>query len=86
MATVDDNVMPEIRKWRSVFLETTPGREVLADMLTELHVFDSVKNEEEMALQNFGKWILYRLGIYNDDTIYKIVDKLAEIDYTVGKE
>lgn len=86
MAIISSEVLPEIEKWRRVLLGSPDGMEVLSELLTELHVFDTVQSEQEVALQNFGKWILYRLGIYTDNNIYEIVAKLAEVEYNKGEE
>lgn len=84
MASHNKETIKDVELWRTVFLTTSSGRKVLADMLVELKFFDSAENEQDMVLQNYAKWLLYRLGIYIDDNIYSIIDRLSTIDY--GKD
>lgn len=86
MAMVDDSILNEIRIWRNVFLSSNDSKRVLAEMLAELHLFDRVEGDGDIALQNYAKWLLFRLGIYTDNNIYEIVEKLSEISYNNGGE
>ena len=49
--------------FREVFT-TEKGKAVLNILLTDLHYFDTLKNEEDMALNNYAKYMLnVRMGI-----------------------
>ncbi len=72
----------KVQRYRSVF-GTIAGRQVLADMIVELGVYSSIdpKDEQRMALRNFGLSLLYNTGILIDRNIDIIVDKLFDIGY-----
>jgi hypothetical protein len=53
---------------------TLPGKAVLAHMLVELHTFDEVVGEEEVALSNYGRRLLAQIGIVREENIDEIVD------------
>jgi len=82
----DEDAIRSIERWRQVFLTTKEGRAVLAELLEGLHFFDMANNEAEQALRNHAAWILFRLGIFNDDNMLRIVDKLSEISYNIREE
>jgi hypothetical protein len=86
MAEHNKQTLTDVRKWREVFLRTPDAREVLTEMLIDLHFFDSVTTPEEMALKNFAMWLLFRLGIFVDSNVYKIVDTLSTIEYNTMEE
>lgn len=49
------------------------GQIVLTHLLAELHVFDEVLTEEEVALSNFGKKLLGYMGVINENNIKDVV-------------
>jgi len=56
------------------------GRKVLAHMLTELHFFDEIlDNEEERVLANYARKLLNRLGIWNDLNIDELIGAFMQI-------
>jgi hypothetical protein len=83
MAVFGDKELAEVERWRNVFLRTEGGKLVLEDILNECHVFESIPIDDigQVQLHNFGTWILYKLGIYKDSNISKILDKFSELPY-----
>lgn len=71
--------------YRRVF-GTPDGKAVLADMVFDLGVFDSIPpgedGAERQALRNYGVSLLYNLGVLVDKNVPTIVDKLMELGYT----
>jgi len=75
-------------RWRAVF-GTHDGRLVLEEMLIDMNVFSSIdpKDEQRMALRNYGVTIMYNLGITVDANIPELIDKMMSIDYKpISKE
>ena len=67
--TGPDQIMRETTEaYRRVF-SSVDGRKVLTHMLTELHFFDEVLTDKELALSNYARRILYYLGVINADTL-----------------
>lgn len=67
--------------YREVF-SSESGRMVLAHMLVELHFFDEVDAalvNEEVYLRNYARKLLYRIGIWREQNIKEIVDKLFAV-------
>lgn len=56
------------------------GPAVLADILYDLHFFDAfVESEEEVALNNYARKLLVKLGIWRAEHIDQIVGELSKI-------
>lgn len=88
MAIIESKAQDDkTRMYRRVF-GTGDGKKVLAHMLVELNVFSSIppKDEERMALRNYGLSLLYNMGVLIDKNIDTIVDKFMSIDYNVKIE
>jgi hypothetical protein len=45
---------------------TGSGRIVLKNILIEAKLFDTIETPEEMAVENFAKMILHKMGEYGD--------------------
>ena len=64
---------------RSVF-STPQGQRALALLLTDAGYFDvDVKEPDEIAVQNYFKRLLHRMGVYGVDNIEGYVGKLFEL-------
>ena len=51
--------------YRTCF-STGPGKVVLTDLLINAGFFDTdLKTPEEIAVENYAKQILYKMGVYN---------------------
>jgi len=75
----------ELKKiYRTVF-QTPAGRLVLEDMLKDLHVLDKYVSEEANDLENYGRYLLQKLGIL-DNTPKNILNKLLELDPVMEDE
>lgn len=83
MAVFSSKEEKSAEKWRNVFFRHPDGRAVLEEVLTECHAFESVPLDDaaQVQMHNFGVWILYKLGVYKDSNISKILDKFVEIPY-----
>jgi len=68
--------------YREVF-STPKGKKVLTHMLCELGYFDEVPLDDKMAiaLQNYAKHLLCRLGIIRGDVLYDHVSLLFRIPF-----
>lgn len=65
--------------YRSVF-NTEVGRAVLTHILTELHFFDEIiSTPEEIALSNYARTLLNRIGAWKGENVKDIVDSLMTI-------
>lgn len=68
--------------YRTCF-NTGSGKNVLTDILMEAGYFDTdLKTAEEIAVENFAKEIIHKLGIYDvKDLVQQVrfVDKLFEL-------
>lgn len=64
--------------YRSVF-SSAEGRKVLGMLLIDLGFFDEADTPEQVALRNFAKRLLNRLGLFELENVGKFVDKLFEI-------
>jgi hypothetical protein len=76
-----DDRMKNVRQaYRRVFL-SRDGRVVLTHMLSELHFFDEVVGDQEIALSNYGRRILYNLGALDPKNLadQSMVDALLAI-------
>jgi hypothetical protein len=63
------NAMRETQEaYRRVF-SSADGRKVLTHMLTELHFFDEVVTDSELALSNYARRILYYLGVISAQSL-----------------
>ncbi len=64
-------------------LSSADGRMVLANMLTEAGFFKHVKTYEELAVENFMKTVLTKVGIFYGTKGFEnaYVDKLFELPY-----
>ena len=49
------------------------GFRVLEDMLIELKIFDSIANEEDVVLANYGRVLLNKIGILREENFSKII-------------
>ena len=82
----DDQDSVNIEIYRKVFL-SEHGRVVLADILNELnHMAMDVQSPEELALSNFSKLLLSKLGIWRPHNLKRIVDAYLNMQYTEGVE
>jgi hypothetical protein len=63
--------------------DTDAGRQVLAHMLVELHFFDELVSEEEVALSNYARKLLNRLGL-RAEHIPEIVTQIISIKLEGG--
>jgi len=64
--------------FRSVF-GSAEGRKTLGLLLIDLGFFDEAETPEQVALRNFAKRLLNKLGIFELYNVNKFVDKLFEI-------
>ena len=73
----------EIRaKYRTVFLQGTVGRDVLADILIDLCKFGTTLNPEnpaQVAEHNVGVAILSKCGIFSEETKDDVIRALAGV-------
>lgn len=76
-----DEIVAE--KWRNVFFSTPDGKSVLEEILGQCHLMESVFVDDpaQVQMRNFGVWMLYRLGVYQDRNIGEVIDKFASIPY-----
>ena len=83
MAVFSNKEEKSAEKWRNVFFHHPDGRAVLEEILAECHTFESVPLDDvaQVQMHNFGVWMLYKLGVYEDANISKILDKFVEIPY-----
>jgi len=83
MAVLEGEDIAISEKWRNVFFSTPDGKDILEEMLLQMHTFDSLPLDDPaaIALRNYGVWMLFRLGVYQDNNVKSIIDKLASIPY-----
>lgn len=70
--------------YRQVFAnkQNPAGRAVLTDMLNELHFFSShLEGEEQVALNNFARKLLYNIGVWQEKNVYDITDAFMGIPW-----
>ncbi len=72
--------MDSIKQYRRVF-NTPDGRQVLADMLGDLHYHDTIPNQGDAVLHNYAKTLLYKLGILQDHNEVAIVEAFFDLPY-----
>jgi len=66
-------------KYRAVF-STPNGREVFTDMMLDLgFLAGELSTPESVALGNYARLLLYKIGAWQDHNIRGIVDKLFEL-------
>ncbi len=62
------------------FFTNDAGKRVLAELLTQAGVFDTDLKPEEVAVENFAKEILHKMGICNTpESVQEYVQKLSEM-------
>lgn len=71
------------RMYRSVF-NNPSGRIVLADILVGLKFFDTVEAPEDIALSNFARLLLARIGVWSAENVDIIVATFLEIQTKIG--
>lgn len=60
---------------------TPEGRTLLTDLLNDFKFFDVCENEHDMILNNEAKRLLYKLGIWREHNILRIVNALMNMPY-----
>lgn len=82
MALFGKKEVTTAERWRAVF-GSPLGKEVLEEMLIELHFFDTLDptDMEQVALHNYAKSILYRLGFFQDKNVSSMLDDMFKLDY-----
>jgi hypothetical protein len=69
----------EVAKYRNVFM-AGDGPEVLADLLTELGFFKArLYSPEEVALVDFSKLLLAKLGIWHQKNARSLVEAMIAL-------
>ena len=83
MAFMSKKDVEKAEKWRTVF-GSPLGKEVLEEMLIELQFFNTIDptDVEQVALHNYGKSIMYRLGFLQDKNVSSIIDDMFKLDYS----
>lgn len=83
MARYNSADIARMKEYRAVFT-TESGKKVLKDILIRLKVFETINpvKVEDIALHNFGIFLLYQIGAVNDETTDIVLDKLMSIEYT----
>lgn len=76
-----------IQKYRRVF-GTGEGREILHDILLDIGFFKDggAKAIEDVRLKEFGKRLLFKCGIWNEENTERITEALLNIPFTTPKE
>ncbi len=64
---------------RKVLLEPPEGRYVLATLLQHWGYFRETTSVEELVEQNVAKELLWYMGIWHEDNILDILDKLKNV-------
>lgn len=82
MARYNSADIARMKEYRAVFT-TESGKKVLKDILIRLKVFETINptKVEDIALHNFGIFLLYQIGAVNDETTDIVLDKLMSIEY-----
>lgn len=69
------------------FYNTVDGAIVLTDLLNDLGFFRmDLEEPQDIAKQNSAKELLYKLGIWQEHNIYRIVEALLKMPYTSEEE
>jgi hypothetical protein len=58
---------------------TPTGQKVLVDMLFDLHFFDGTATDEETALANYARQLLYKIGVLREENLNEIVKRFIEV-------
>ncbi len=67
--------------YRRVF-GSSEGRLVMADMLNDLnHIAIDIESPVDIALANYGKVLLGKLGILQPHNVYRLVDAYFNMPY-----
>jgi hypothetical protein len=78
----NDKARERMLRWRRVFA-TDEGRDVLIELLSELHCLSTDAPTVEVIIrENVGKWILAELGIFQPGQERALVDAYLGIDPT----
>ena len=88
MKTDEDQKRFEAKRemYRRVF-GSTEGRLVLADMLNDLnHIAIDIEEPEDIALANYGKVLLGKMGILQPHNVYRLVDAYFNMPYAEEKK
>lgn len=64
--------------YRKVF-NTPQGKLILEDILNDLHILDNYVDVSNQPLVNYGRVLLWKLGVL-DNTPEKIINKMLELD------
>lgn len=84
MSKADKERQKQISLYQQVF-NTEAGRLVLTDILNDLQFFSmQTKTPEELALSNYAKTLLYKLGIWEPVNVWDITDTLLSIPAYAG--
>ena len=78
----DDTGIVNDKKRREEYHQTfssPAGQNVLVDMLYDLKVFDGTATDEDVALANYGRLLLYKIGILREENLNEIVKRFIEI-------
>ena len=68
-----------VAKYRNVF-QTPEGKEVFADILTELGFFKAtIATDQEATLSNFSKLLLAKLGIWHENNAKALAESLINL-------
>ena len=83
MASKPEDVKREV--YRKVFL-SPEGRAVLTDILNDLgHLQMDISTPEEIALSNYAKQLLAKLGVWQPHNEKRIVDAYLNMQYIQGE-
>ncbi len=69
-------------KYRAIFLQSTWGKDVLADILIDICEFGSTlepDDKAQVARHNVGVMILRRLGTFSEETRDDVIRALASV-------
>ena len=75
---VDDS-SDKLQQYYFQVFNTPSGQAVLSDMLTDLHVFAEIANDEDVVLNNYGRLLLSKIGVIRGDNTEEIVKLLMGI-------
>ncbi len=78
-----EDVDPLQRQYFSVF-SGTAGQAVLADILQDLHAFGEIVNDEDVALNNYSRLLLAKIGVIQGENAADIVNALMPIAKTAA--
>jgi len=71
--------MTDEQKYYRECFTSTAGKLVLANMMAETRMFDACHTPEEMAVNNFMKMVLVKLGVIYPDNYDRIANALLEL-------